>query len=42
MISCVVVVFDGRLTRVVYEDIHPWLLGYCVKFTQIAIVVLKT
>jgi len=31
MISCVVV-FDGRVTRVVYDDTHQWLLGSCVKF----------
>jgi len=37
MISCVVV-FDGRLTRIVYDDTHQWLLGSCVKFIQTAVV----
>jgi len=40
MISCVVV-FDGGLTRVVYDDIHQWFLGSCVEFSQTAVVVLK-
>jgi len=40
MISCVVV-FGGRLTRVVYDDTHQWLFGSCVKFSQTAVVVLK-
>jgi len=30
MISCVVV-SDGRVTRIVYDDTHYWLLGsWCV------------
>jgi len=37
MISCDVV-FDGRVTRVVYNDTHQWLLGSCVKFNQTAVV----
>jgi len=41
MISCVVV-FDGWLTRVVNDDTRHWLLASCVKFSQTAIVVLKT
>jgi len=40
MISCVVV-FDCRLTRIVYDDSHPRLLGSCVKFNQTAVLVLK-
>jgi len=40
MISCVVV-FDGRVTRVVYDDTHQGLLGSCVKFSQTVVVVLK-
>jgi len=40
MISCVVV-FDGRVTRVVYDDTHYGLLGSCVKFIQTVVVVLK-
>jgi len=40
MISCVVV-FDGRVTRVVYDDTQQWLLGSCVKFSQTAVVGLK-
>jgi len=40
MISCVVV-FDGRVTRVVYDYAHQWLLGFCVKFSQTPSVVLK-
>jgi len=39
MISCVVV-FDSRVARV-YDDTHQGLLGSCVKFCQIAVVVLK-
>jgi len=35
MISCVVI--DGRVTRVVYDDTHQWLLGSCVKFCQAAV-----
>jgi len=37
MISCVVV-FDGKITRVVYDDTHQWLLESCVKFSQTAVV----
>jgi len=40
MISCVVV-FDGRVTRVVYNDTHQRLLGSGVKFSQTVVVVLK-
>jgi len=40
MISCVVV-FNGRVTRVVYDDTHQGLLGSCVKFSQTAVMVLK-
>jgi len=40
MLSCVVV-FDERVTRVVYEDTHQWLFGSCVIFSQTAVVVLK-
>jgi len=38
MISCVIV-FDGRVTRVVYDDTHQWLLESCVKFNQTEVVV---
>jgi len=41
MISCVIV-FDGRVNKVDYDDKHQWLLGSCVKFSQIAVVMLKT
>ena len=40
MISCVVV-FDGRVTRVAYDDTDQWLLVSCVKFSQTTVVVLK-
>jgi len=40
MISCAVV-FDGRVTRVVYDDTYQRLLGSCVKFSQTEVVVLK-
>ena len=40
MISCVIVV-DGRITKVVYDDTHQWLLGSYVKFSQTTVVVLK-
>jgi len=40
MIKCVFV-FDGRVTRVVYDTSRQWLLGSCVKFSQTAVVVLK-
>jgi len=33
MISCVVV-FDGRVTRFVFDDTRQWLLGSCVTFSQ--------
>jgi len=38
MISCVVA-FDGRVTRLVYDDTHQRLLGSCVKVSQTAVVV---
>jgi len=38
MISCVVV-SDGRVTRLVCDDTHQWLLESCVKFSQTAVVV---
>jgi len=31
--------FGGRVTRVVYNDTHPWLLESCVNFSQTAVVV---
>jgi len=40
MISCVVV-FDGRITRVVNNGTHQWLLRSCVKLCQTALAVLK-
>jgi len=40
MTSCVVV-FYGRVTRVVYDDTHQGMLGSCVKFSQTVVVVLK-
>jgi len=40
MISCLVV-FDSRVTGVVYHDMHQWLLGSYVKFSQTTVVVLK-
>jgi len=40
MISCVVV-FDGRVTRVIYDDTHQDLFGSCVKFGQTVVGVLK-
>jgi len=40
MISSVVV-FDGRVPKVVYDDIHQGLLGSCVIFSQTAVIVLK-
>jgi len=40
MISCVVI-FDGRVTRVVYDDTHQGLLGSCVKVSQTAVAVLQ-
>jgi len=39
-ISCVVV-FDGRVTRVKFDDAHEGLFGSCVKFSQTVVVVLK-
>jgi len=41
MISCAVV-FDGRETRVVYDNTYQGLHGSCVKFSQTVVVVLKT
>jgi len=41
MIICVVV-FYGRVPRVVYDDIHQGLLGPCVIFSQTAVMVLKS
>jgi len=40
MISCVIV-FDGRVNKVDYDDTHQWLLVSCVKFSQVAVVMLK-
>jgi len=40
MISCVVV-SDDRVTRVVYDNTHQWLLRSRVKFSRTAIVVLE-
>jgi len=40
MIICVIV-FYGRVTRVVLDDSHQWLRGSCVKVSQTAVVVLK-
>jgi len=40
MISCVVVI-DGRVTRIVYDNVHQGLLGSCMIFSQTAVVVLK-
>jgi len=36
-----VVVFGGRITRVVYDDTQQSLLEYRVKFSHTAVVVLK-
>jgi len=36
-----VVVFDGRVMGVVYDDTHQWLLGSCVNFSNTAVVVVK-
>ena len=36
-----VVVFDGWVMGVVHDDVHQWLLGSCVKFSQTAVVVVK-
>jgi len=36
-----VVVLDGRVMGVVYDDTHQWLFGSCVKFSQTAVVVWK-
>jgi len=33
MISCVVV-FEGRVTRVVNDDTHQWFLGSCMKLSD--------
>jgi len=40
MTSCVFV-FDGRVTRVVYDDTHHGLLRFWVKFSQTVVAVLK-
>jgi len=40
MISCVVV-FDRRVTRVIYGDTHQGLLWSCVKCSQTVVGVLK-
>jgi len=40
MTSCVIF-FDGRVNKVNYDDTHQWLLGYCLKFSQIAVVMFK-
>jgi len=29
------VVFEGQVTRVVYDDTHQWLLGSCVKLVRL-------
>jgi len=39
MISCVVV-FDGHVTGVVYDDTHQELLASCVKFSHTVVVVI--
>jgi len=36
-----VVGFDGRVMGFVYDDTHQWLLGSCVKFSQIDVLVVK-
>jgi len=40
VISCIVV-FECRVTRVVYDDTHQALRRSCVKFNQTVVVVLK-
>jgi len=40
MITCDVV-FDGRVTSVVYDDTHLWLLESFMTFSQTAVLVLK-
>jgi len=40
MISCVVV-FDGRVTRVICDDTHQGLFWSCAKFSQTVVGVLK-
>jgi len=40
MINCAVV-FDGQVSRAVFDDTHQQLLGFCVKYGQIAVVVFK-
>jgi len=37
MLSCVVV-FDGRVTRIVYDHKQQGLLGSCLKFSQTVVV----
>jgi len=37
-----VVGFDGQVVGVVYDDTHQWLLGSCVKFSQTAVLVVKS
>ena len=32
---------DDRVTSIVYDDTHQWLLGSCVKFSRTAVLVLK-
>jgi len=36
-----VLLFDGWITRVVYDETQQYLLGSRVKFSQTAVVVLK-
>jgi len=40
MISCLIV-FDGRVNKVDYDETHKWLLGSCVTFSQTSVVMLK-
>jgi len=36
-----VVVLDGQIMGVVYDDTHQWFIGSCIKFIQTAVVVVK-
>jgi len=36
-----VVLCDGLSMGVIDDDTHQWLLGFCVKFIQTAVVVVK-
>jgi len=40
VISCIFV-FEGRVTRFVYDDTHQALRRSCVKFSQAVVVLLK-